>query len=124
MVEHPDGSLFVATYGDPPRPTLWKSSDGGASWKRVDVGTEEQGATGNSDSRLTSDGHLHSCDASTCGATAGHSIKRPTAGRFDADRQDRISQSAFKNKLIIARAARILFDSLIRDLFTSSRLPG
>jgi len=48
VVEHPNGALFVAGYGEP-RPTLWKSADGGASWARVDVGTEAQGATGNSD---------------------------------------------------------------------------
>jgi hypothetical protein len=52
VVEHPDGSLFVARYGDPPRPTLWKSSDHGATWKRVDVGTESDGAIGNSDVAL------------------------------------------------------------------------
>src|SRR6266536_262122 len=48
VVEHPDGSLFVAGYGEP-RPTLWKSRDRGATWTRVDVGSEAQGAIGNSD---------------------------------------------------------------------------
>src|SRR5438309_291897 len=48
VVEHPDGSLFVAGYGEP-RPTLWKSHDRGVTWTRVDVGSEAQGAIGNSD---------------------------------------------------------------------------
>ena len=53
VVEHPDGSLFVAGYGLQPRPTLWKSRDRGATWTRVDVGSEAQGAIGNSDVDLT-----------------------------------------------------------------------
>lgn len=48
VIEHPNGTLFVAGYGEP-RPTLWKSSDRGATWSRVDVGTEADGAIGNSD---------------------------------------------------------------------------
>src|SRR5687767_8791435 len=48
LVEHPNGTLFVAGYGEP-RPTLWKSLDRGATWSRVDVGTEAEGAAGNSD---------------------------------------------------------------------------
>ncbi len=60
LVEHPAGALFVAGYGsqvtgtDPEaQPRLWRSDDGGASWSRVDVGTREQRATGNSDVDLT-----------------------------------------------------------------------
>jgi hypothetical protein len=48
IVEHPDGSLFVAGYGEP-TPTLWKSRDRGGTWTRVDVGTDASGAIGNSD---------------------------------------------------------------------------
>lgn len=48
IAEHPNGTLFVAGYGEP-RPTLWRSGDRGATWTRVDVGTEAQGAIGNSD---------------------------------------------------------------------------
>src|SRR5256885_14565466 len=48
VVEHPDGSLFVAGYGEP-RPTLWKSHDRGVTWTRVHVGSEAHGAIGNSD---------------------------------------------------------------------------
>src|SRR3989441_10103588 len=48
LVEHRDGSLFVAGYGEP-RPTLWQSRDRGATWTRVDVGSEAHGAIGNSD---------------------------------------------------------------------------
>jgi uncharacterized protein (DUF736 family) len=48
VIEHPNGSLFVAGYGEP-RPTLWKSADGGATWSRLVVGSEADGAIGNSD---------------------------------------------------------------------------
>jgi hypothetical protein len=48
LVEHPDGTLFVAGYGEP-RPTLFRSIDRGATWSRVDVGSEADGAIGNSD---------------------------------------------------------------------------
>jgi hypothetical protein len=68
LVEHPSGTLFVSGYGsqvtgtDPNAlPQLWKSGDGGASWERVDVGTSEAGAAGNSDVDLAvgSDGTLY-----------------------------------------------------------------
>jgi hypothetical protein len=50
VVEHPDGTLFVAGYGGPPRGVrMWKSADHGASWTRVNFGTEADGAIGNSD---------------------------------------------------------------------------
>jgi hypothetical protein len=54
IVEHPDGTLFVAGYSRAldARPELWKSTDHGATWTRVDVGTEDQGAVGNSDTDL------------------------------------------------------------------------
>ena len=60
FVEHPGGALFAAGYWEP-RPTLWKSNDRGATWSRVDVGTEEQGAIGNSDVDLAvaADGTLY-----------------------------------------------------------------
>jgi hypothetical protein len=48
LAEHPDGTLFVAGYGEP-RPTLFRSADRGATWTRVDVGSEAGGAIGNSD---------------------------------------------------------------------------
>ncbi|HEY0156942.1 MAG TPA: sialidase family protein [Thermoanaerobaculia bacterium] len=48
FVEHPGGTLFVSGYWEP-RPTLWKSVDRGTTWSRVDVGTEAEGAVGNSD---------------------------------------------------------------------------
>src|SRR2546427_10153311 len=61
VVEHPEGSLFVAGYGPQPRPTLWKSRDRGATWTRVDVGSEAQGAIGNSavDLTVSRDGTLY-----------------------------------------------------------------
>ena len=59
IVEHPDGSLFVTGYGaafmsgkEVDVPPLWKSSDGGATWSRVNVGTMKDGAVGNSDPDL------------------------------------------------------------------------
>ena len=48
IVEHPSGAQFVSGYGAS-RPTLWKSRDRGATWRRVNVGSEAQGAVGNSD---------------------------------------------------------------------------
>jgi len=48
LVEHQSGALLVAGYNRR-RPGLWKSVDRGATWARVDVGTEPQGAVGNSD---------------------------------------------------------------------------
>src|SRR5687768_910929 len=48
VVEHPDGTLFVTGYGAPV-PHLWRSADKGATWARVNVGTEKDGAAGNSD---------------------------------------------------------------------------
>ena len=60
LVELPDGSLFVAGYGSP-HPTLWKSTDGAATWHRVHVGGEDTGAAGNSDVDLAAapDGTLY-----------------------------------------------------------------
>lgn len=56
LVEHPNGALFVAGYGAP-RPTLWTSTDRGATWRGVDVGFE----VGNSDVDLAmaADGTLY-----------------------------------------------------------------
>lgn len=48
LVQHPDGTLFLTGYGDR-RPNLARSTDGGATWSRVDVGSEASGAVGNSD---------------------------------------------------------------------------
>lgn len=58
IIEYPDGTLFVAGYGSPlgrePQvvPHLWKSSDHGATWSRVNVGSEKDGALANSDVSL------------------------------------------------------------------------
>jgi len=48
VVEHPDGTLFVAGYGRA-HSTLWKSADRGRSWSRVDVERGAGGLVGNSD---------------------------------------------------------------------------
>ena len=48
VVEHPNGTIFVTGYGAP-TPNVWKSTDRGATWTTVNVGTEAQGAIGNSD---------------------------------------------------------------------------
>jgi hypothetical protein len=60
IVEHPDGSLFLAGYGQP-HPQLWKSLDRGATWMRLYLGNEAAGATGNSDVDLAvaADGTLY-----------------------------------------------------------------
>jgi hypothetical protein len=56
IVEHPDGTLFVSGFGaafmsgkEVDVPTLWRTLDGGTTWSRVNVGTMEDGAVGNSD---------------------------------------------------------------------------
>jgi len=56
IVEHPNGTLFVGGFGaafmsgkKSDEATLRKSRDGGATWERVNVGTEADGAAGNSD---------------------------------------------------------------------------
>jgi hypothetical protein len=67
IAEHPSGALFVAGYGGLNRPTnvetpnLWKSTDGGKTFTRVNVGTTDQGALGNSDVdlALAGDGTLY-----------------------------------------------------------------
>jgi hypothetical protein len=68
IVEHPDGTLFVAGFGasrvgqkSKDEPTLWKSQDGGKTWARANVGTEPDGAVGNSDVDLavSADGTLY-----------------------------------------------------------------
>jgi hypothetical protein len=68
IVEHPEGTLFVSGYsGDrasgPPQtvPRLWISTDHGSTWNAVNVGTEVDGAIGNSDVDLavSRDGTLY-----------------------------------------------------------------
>lgn len=54
IVEHPNGTLFVSGYMDP-RPKMWKSADKGRTWSRVNLGTEADGAIGNSDVDLAVD---------------------------------------------------------------------
>jgi hypothetical protein len=52
VVEHPSGTLFVSGYAGGTlnqRPPLWQSQDQGETWSRVNVGTEADGALGNSD---------------------------------------------------------------------------
>lgn len=48
VVRHPSGALFASGYWDP-IPPVYKSTDDGKSWTRVDIGTERDGAGGNSD---------------------------------------------------------------------------
>lgn len=48
VVELASGTLFVSGYSDSV-PHLWKSMDHGATWTRVNVGSETEGAIGNSD---------------------------------------------------------------------------
>jgi hypothetical protein len=60
IAEHPDGTLFVTGYGER-TPRLWRSNDAGATWSRVEVGSEADGAVGNSDVDLAvaADGTLY-----------------------------------------------------------------
>ena len=56
LAEHPNGDLYVAGYRNAGMiPQLWRSKDLGKSWERVDVGTLEDGADGNSDVDLVID---------------------------------------------------------------------
>lgn len=48
VVQHPNGTIFVAGYGDP-EPNLWRSDDNGRSWATVPLGSRADGAIGNSD---------------------------------------------------------------------------
>ena len=67
IVQHPNGTLFVAGYGagregDTQKvPRLWKSTDKGTTWKPVNVGGESAGALANSDVSLamSPDGTLY-----------------------------------------------------------------
>jgi len=61
VVEHPNGTLFVAGYGRPIGAKLWKSADHGTTWTRVNFGAEADGAIGNSDVdlALARDGTLY-----------------------------------------------------------------
>lgn len=65
IVEHPNGTLFVSGYGHISEgqtvARLWKSTDRGKSWGRVNVGSESDGAIANSDVSLAvaQDGTLY-----------------------------------------------------------------
>lgn len=60
IVETTGGTLFVTGYGEE-KPMLWRSDDGGATWRAVNIGTENDGAIGNSDVdlALAPDGTLY-----------------------------------------------------------------
>lgn len=51
VVRHPGGALFVTGYWDT-IPPVFKSTDNGATWARLNVGTAADGAFGNSDCDL------------------------------------------------------------------------
>jgi len=56
LAEHPNGALYITGYRNASQsPQLWKSTDSGTSWSKVDVGTREEGADGNSDVDLVID---------------------------------------------------------------------
>jgi len=60
LAEALDRTLYVSGYGED-FPVLWRSTDGGARWARVNVGTAADGAVGNSDVDLaiSADGTLY-----------------------------------------------------------------
>ncbi len=60
LAEALDGTLYISGYGED-FPVLWRSTDGGARWERVNVGTAADGAVGNSDVDLAiaADGTLY-----------------------------------------------------------------
>ncbi len=51
VLRHPGGALFVTGYWDT-IPPIFKSTDNGATWARLDVGAARDGAFGNSDCDL------------------------------------------------------------------------
>lgn len=56
VAEHPNGDFYVTGYENSGiSPKLWKSTDQGKSWIKLDTGTLEQGADGNSDVDLIID---------------------------------------------------------------------
>ena len=56
IAEHPDGTIFVAGYKNASNePQLWKSHNKGETWAEVNVGTQVEGADGNSDVDLVID---------------------------------------------------------------------
>jgi hypothetical protein len=79
IVQHQSGALFMAGYNRN-RPGLWKSSDTGRTWDRVNVGSSSDGATGNSDVdlALAPDGTLYFVNM-TFDRTAGEG-RRITVG--------------------------------------------
>lgn len=48
IVQHPNGTLFVTGYGGG-HPNLWRSTDRGVTWSRVNLGTADNGVIGDSD---------------------------------------------------------------------------
>ncbi|MBM4186700.1 MAG: exo-alpha-sialidase [Gemmatimonadetes bacterium] len=48
VVRHRSGALFVSGYWDP-IPPVYRSTDDGATWRRLDLGAATDGAAGNSD---------------------------------------------------------------------------
>ena len=62
VVEHSSGTLFVTGYNNESEsPQLWRSTDGGATWEPVNVGTPADGADGDSctDLAIGPDGTLY-----------------------------------------------------------------
>jgi hypothetical protein len=82
IVETTGGALFVTGYGTE-KPMLWRSDDGGATWREVDVGTAGDGAIGNSDVDLAvaPDGTMYFVVMSRSRARP---TSRPSTGRWCA----------------------------------------
>ena len=92
VAELPNGTLFVAGYAFSDS-KLWTSTDGGAKWTRVNVGTEADGAVGNSDVDLAvaPDGTLYYAqmrfDRSTGQGKGSRSASATTPERAGAGRR-------------------------------------
>lgn len=48
VVQHPNGTLFLSGYGSS-TPVLWSSQNQGKTWQQIAIGSEGDGAIGNSD---------------------------------------------------------------------------
>ncbi len=114
IVQHPDGTLFVAGYGTARErdaqkvPRLWKSTDEGATWKPVNVGGEQAGALANSDVSLAMalDGTLYyaSLQFDIKAGEGAHIVLGVSKDRGDTWRWTMVSNNRFDDRPWVAVA--------------------